>query len=195
MGLTFGLALLAAIIAAIFRAEYDACMPWIAERLRRRALRAFKGTIRERLDEEWAAHLQEVPSPMLKVWHGIGFNVAAAKVLAEATRRATLDKVLSTIAFGSVRLAKALAQAGGVFAQLKLIKPVARAILLCFGAPAVALVSLAIRAEYARINLIEDDDVRERMLERFAVMLQNIGELAQAQVQVSEKTEGSGPWG
>jgi len=87
MALTFGAALLIAFLAAIFRSEFEAWMPWIAERLRRLALRPFKGALRERLDEEWSAYLDEVPGNVGKVFCALGFNVASRVILVRRLAR------------------------------------------------------------------------------------------------------------
>lgn len=88
MGLTFGAALLIAVIAAIFRSEFEACMPWLAERLRRLALKLLSGAIRDRLDEEWAAYLQEIPGYLAKLVCAAGFVLAAGRIgAATFTRR------------------------------------------------------------------------------------------------------------
>lgn len=193
MGLTFGLAVLAAIIAAIFRAEYDACMPWLAERLRRRALRAFKGTIKERLDEEWAAHLQEVPSPLLKVWHGLGFVVAGAKVRAGNIRTALWSNLLGIVVNGSIRIAKLLVQAGTVLVHPMFGEAYARTVFICLGRPAFALIGLALSAQYTRIKIIDDDTIRQRSLEVFVSVLQQITIIAAE--KPSPRGEERGPWG
>ena len=80
MVLTFTMMLVVALLAAIFRAEFEAWMPWIAERLRRAAIQSLKGPLRDRYDEEWAAHLAETPGHVGKVLTAIGFNWASRQI-------------------------------------------------------------------------------------------------------------------
>lgn len=197
MGLTFALALLVAVLAGIFRAEYDACMPWIAERLRRRALKAFKGTLRERLDEEWLSHLMDVPSPMLKVWHGIGFNVAAGKVWIYSRRVKLVMALLGYTSRISVNVGKRIAIAGAWLERVGgggLPKGVLRVV---FGRPALILLGVSLRAEFTRISLIEDDHTRDRVMHKFREMLESMtGDHPSDVHDVHDNREetASGPW-
>lgn len=80
MVMTFIMMLVVAICAAIFRSEFEAWMPWLAERLRRLALRPLQGNLRDRLDEEWASHLAETPGFVGKVLTALGFNWASRQI-------------------------------------------------------------------------------------------------------------------
>ena len=89
MVVTFLLMLIVGMLVAIFRSEFEAWMPWIAERLRRAALKRLPSTLRERLDEEWASYLDETPGYVGKVWQALGFNFAA--------RRISISQIMSTL--------------------------------------------------------------------------------------------------
>lgn len=80
MVVTFAMMLGVGILVAIFRSEFEAWMPWVAERLKRAALKPLDGSLRERLDEEWAAHLAETPGFIGKICAAIGFNWASRKI-------------------------------------------------------------------------------------------------------------------
>ncbi len=88
MGLAvFGSALLIAFLAVIFRCEFEAWLPWLAERLRRLAVKQLHGAIRERLDEEWEAYLTEVPGYLGKLASAGGFLITSWRISLAATIR------------------------------------------------------------------------------------------------------------
>jgi hypothetical protein len=68
---------LAAVIGAValdlIRDQAKASTPRIAEWLRRRAVKRLPESLRERLDEEWAALLNETAGPLAKLGRAIGF--------------------------------------------------------------------------------------------------------------------------
>lgn len=94
MGLTFGMALLVAIFAAVIRAEYEAWTPWLAKKLRKLAVASLPSALRERFDEEWAAYLEETPGYIGKMVAALGFVVAACRVTLPILVRTVLANIV-----------------------------------------------------------------------------------------------------
>src|ERR1700756_1871868 len=59
---------IAALLGKLFADEFEAWLPWITERVTRAAIRRLAEDQRERYDEEWRSHLDEVPGELSKVW-------------------------------------------------------------------------------------------------------------------------------
>lgn len=93
MGLAFSTALLVALVAAVFRSEFEAWMPWFAKMLRRAGVRLSPAPLRERLAEEWEAYLEEVPGHLAKVACALGFVAAGLNLSMRANLRMKLASV------------------------------------------------------------------------------------------------------
>lgn len=78
--MTLTIALVVSVLTVIFKAEFEAWMPHLAERLRRAAVRQMPGSFQARVDEEWSSHLAETPGFIGKVLCAIGFNIAALRI-------------------------------------------------------------------------------------------------------------------
>lgn len=81
MVVTLLLGALGALAITLLHSEVEAWLPWVAERLRRLAVRPLQGELRIRFEEEWGAYLNEVPGPVSKVICALGFNIAAHRVV------------------------------------------------------------------------------------------------------------------
>jgi hypothetical protein len=71
---------LAGILGKLFADEVRAWLPWIALQITRIAVWTLPENQRERYDEEWRAHLNEVPGALTKLVIACGFLCAAIKV-------------------------------------------------------------------------------------------------------------------
>jgi hypothetical protein len=71
---------LAALLAKLFADEVKAWLPFVAERLRRVAIRLVPPDQQERLSEEWSSYLEALPGGLAKVWEGFGFIRAAREI-------------------------------------------------------------------------------------------------------------------
>lgn len=78
------IAIAVATIAGLCRAEIEAWLPHLATSLKNFALSYYQGPIRERLSEEWEAHILSIPGPMSKVLTAAGFCHAAVCMKFEA---------------------------------------------------------------------------------------------------------------
>jgi phage terminase Nu1 subunit (DNA packaging protein) len=67
MFLLGALGILAAAAARLLADEFKAWAPWIIERLIRRAVRELPQNLRERYEEEWQSHVDEIPGDIGKV--------------------------------------------------------------------------------------------------------------------------------
>ena len=59
--------------------EFKAWIPWIIQRVIRRAIRRLPPAQRERFEEEWQSHINEVPGEIGKLTVALGFLTAAAR--------------------------------------------------------------------------------------------------------------------
>lgn len=162
MVVTFLMMLAVAFLAVIFRAEFEAWMPWIAERLRRAAVRPLRGALRDRFDEEWASHLAETPGYFGKVFAAIGFNWASRKI----SIRSALYLAGYRWTVGFAIAFKNLGKAMMAFAEWSECIPGPRSIrdnirhsssMFAF-----SIMFGAIYIMHARTNFIEDEDERAR---------------------------------
>jgi hypothetical protein len=71
---------IAAILGKLFADEIKAWLPSIAERVTKVAARRLPEGQRERYDEEWRSHLDEVPGAFAKVWVACGFLTTATQM-------------------------------------------------------------------------------------------------------------------
>src|SRR4051812_40673019 len=60
--------------------EFKAWTPWLVDRLIRRAVRNLPDSCRERLDEEWRSHVNEIPGQIGQLIVAFGFLTAARKI-------------------------------------------------------------------------------------------------------------------
>lgn len=162
MVVTFLMMLVVAFLAVIFRAEFEAWMPWIAERLRRAALRPLKGALRDRFDEEWAAHLAETPGYVGKVIAAVGFNWASRKI----SLRSALYRIGYRWTVGVAVAFKNLGKVMMAFAEWSERIPGPRSVrdnirhsITMF---AFNIIFGAIYVMHARTKFIEDEDERAR---------------------------------
>jgi hypothetical protein len=85
MGMIVGIGVVIASIAGAALSqqlsdEFKAWTPWIVEKILRRAVRALPPTFRERYDEEWRSHLEDIPGQFGKIWVAIGCIGAAKQI-------------------------------------------------------------------------------------------------------------------
>lgn len=162
MVVTFLMMLAVALLAVIFRAEFEAWMPWIAERLRRAAVRPLRGALRDRLDEEWASHLAETPGYVGKVVAAMGFNWASQKI----SIRSALYLFGYRWTVGAAHAFRKLGKAMMAFAEWSDGIPGPRSIRANIGhwssMFAFSIMFSAIYIMHARTNFIEDEDERAR---------------------------------
>ncbi len=74
---TFAGAVAASIVAAVAVSEFRAWSPWLVERFLRISIRLLPEGLRDRLNEEWRGHLEEVPGDIGKLLASVGFSLAA----------------------------------------------------------------------------------------------------------------------
>lgn len=75
--------------------EFKAWMPWIVRRLIQRAVGRLPENQRERFEEEWQSHLDEVPGEIGKLCVALGFLSAARKmssILTTGHQRETISE-------------------------------------------------------------------------------------------------------
>jgi hypothetical protein len=65
--------------------EFKAWIPWIIQRVIRRAIVRLPPAQRERFEEEWQSHVNEVPGEIGKLTAALGFLKAARKMTLAAT--------------------------------------------------------------------------------------------------------------
>jgi hypothetical protein len=80
-------AVVVAVCARLMADDCKAWSTWVVDRLMRRAVAKVPECYRDRLREEWLAHLQNTPGDIAKITEAIGFNWAARGLhLAEQQR-------------------------------------------------------------------------------------------------------------
>jgi RNA polymerase sigma factor (sigma-70 family) len=90
-------AIIAAIAMDLIRDQAKASTPRIAEWLRGRAVKRLPEELRERLDEEWAALLNDTVGPLAKLWCCVGLLISTLRIKAEqpqAIQDMTADRKL-----------------------------------------------------------------------------------------------------
>jgi hypothetical protein len=87
--------------------ECHAWIPWIIQRVIRRAIMRLPSTQRERFQEEWQSHVNEVPGEIGKLAVSLGFLTAARKMTLAAKRHPPIASLLES-AFPPVGNAKNL---------------------------------------------------------------------------------------
>lgn len=92
-------AVVVAAFAGLVRSEAEAWMPAIVRVLKRWALSAFSGALKERLDEEWEANLLAVPGMMSRVVVALGFCWAAITIRSEMLQ-AAIQKRIGMVVMG-----------------------------------------------------------------------------------------------
>jgi len=78
------------LLAELCAGEVMAWLPWIALRITRVAVRALPKAHRERYEEEWRGHLNEVPGALTKLGLACGFAWAAVKTRFDQVRVAEI---------------------------------------------------------------------------------------------------------
>jgi hypothetical protein len=81
-------------VAGILKTEAEAWAPRAAEGLRKIALKRLVGPIKDRLSEEWAAYLDQIPGPYSKLISSAGFIWAANKMAIETRLERAQDDIL-----------------------------------------------------------------------------------------------------
>jgi len=71
---------LGSFLGKLFADEFRAWLPWIQERAMQAAVRRLRPDQRERYNEEWRSHLNEVPGEIAKTLVAIGFVRAAMEM-------------------------------------------------------------------------------------------------------------------
>lgn len=79
-----------AVVGAVAKSEYDSAAPWAAEKLRRLALTFLPKDMKERYDEEWQAHIQEIESRIGKLSTAFGFLIAALNLCLRRMRHTSI---------------------------------------------------------------------------------------------------------
>ena len=87
--------------------EFNAWIPWIIQRVIRRAIMRLPPTQRERFQEEWQSHVNEVPGEIGKLAVSLGFLTAARKMTLAAKKHPPITFPLES-AFPRVDNAKSL---------------------------------------------------------------------------------------
>jgi Bacterial sugar transferase len=101
---TIALAVLAVVGAAVsteLSDEFKAWSPWIVRRIIQRAARQLPEGQRERFEEEWHAHISEIPGDFGKIIVAFGFLSAARKIssdLEDNNAKRVFDIAFSVIA-------------------------------------------------------------------------------------------------
>src|ERR1035438_5164942 len=85
MGLIVGLTvfvtgILGTALARQFADEFKAWTPWVIDRLVRKAVARLPENQRERFEEEWRSHINEIPGEIGKFVVALGFVSAARKM-------------------------------------------------------------------------------------------------------------------
>ncbi len=80
IGLFFG------VVGSLVAAELYCWTPHLAHKFIERAVLRLPESERDRLREEWFAHLDECPGSLAKFWHSLGCFHGAATIAATATR-------------------------------------------------------------------------------------------------------------
>lgn len=193
MVVTFLMMLAVALLAAVFRSEFEAWMPWIAERLRRAAVRALKGPVRDRYDEEWSAHLEETPGYVGKVCAAIGFNWASREIsfrsaMYQIGYRGTVRIALALKGFG-----KALMALAGWVDQLPGPKLIRMNVSMLGVRLAFQIVFTAMYFMHARTKFIEDEEKRaeaeRRQEEGWRELMTKISALSEDEAGMVESRE------
>src|ERR1700751_4821393 len=81
LGVILGvLGIIAAAVSRQLTDEFKAWTPWITRRLIRRAARRLPDEQRDRFEEEWLSHLNEIPGEVGKVIAALGFVRASRRM-------------------------------------------------------------------------------------------------------------------
>ncbi|SRR5258708_29876589 len=85
--------------------EFRAWIPWIIERMVRRAVVGLPASQRERFEEEWESHVNDVPGEIGKLTVALGFLTAARRMTlatkyAPLTVRRAFDFLAATLLLG-----------------------------------------------------------------------------------------------
>jgi lipopolysaccharide/colanic/teichoic acid biosynthesis glycosyltransferase len=90
MGLSgLGASFLGILVAALSKQlcdEFKAWTPWAMDQIVKLAIRGLPKNQRERFDEEWRSHINDVPGEVGKFWVAFGFIVASRKISSDFRR-------------------------------------------------------------------------------------------------------------
>ncbi|MNR35622.1 hypothetical protein D3C85_1534830 [compost metagenome] len=136
-----------------------------------------------------------MPSPMLKVWSAIGFNIAGAKEKFSARRNKVARYILHYLSLVMVRIGQSIGYVGIKASPLMMGKASVAVSRVVFARPMIFLLTGALRVEVARISLIEDEHDKASAVERFMELMNTIGSVSSAKSSSDEDKHSSGPWG
>jgi hypothetical protein len=108
--------------------EFKAWTPWIVERLIQRAVRRLPIEMRERLDEEWRAHIDEIPGQIGQLLVAFGFVIASRKITLhiQIVRRLATASIVRKLVPAWTRYYAVVALARAVYGFLIVTFPIAR---------------------------------------------------------------------
>jgi lipopolysaccharide/colanic/teichoic acid biosynthesis glycosyltransferase len=122
------LAVVGATLTKLFADETKAWIPWLTERMVRRAIGQLPPDQRERFNEEWRSHLNDTPGELSKLFVAIGVVFASKKMTLELSRGERSISWFADVLKQSIDFSTALA-------------------LAFFAAPVLLLAALAIRLQ------------------------------------------------
>jgi hypothetical protein len=73
-------AVIGPIVLSLVTDECKAWLPWLTKKAIDRAVRKLPAHQRERYNEEWRSHLNEVPGNLIRLWHAIDLSRAAVQI-------------------------------------------------------------------------------------------------------------------
>src|SRR5262249_17911097 len=97
------LAVFTSTASRLLASEAKEWLTWVPAALIRWAARQFKPEFRDRIEEEWLAHLNDKPTTFSKVWHGLGCALTAIKLnraFEDALIRITIEPMLNLLLYG-----------------------------------------------------------------------------------------------
>jgi hypothetical protein len=157
MVVTILVAVATALIAAAFQSEYQAWMPWIAERLRKLALVQLPTSLRPRYDEEWASYLEEVPGFVGKVAGAFGLIVASVRMSADEFVRRMLWNLAGDAMSTSIKMLLVYSRVA------KIARHVIRNDRGFLLRVAIAIFMIHVRIYVGRLSLISNEDLRKEL--------------------------------
>jgi hypothetical protein len=129
-------------VSRLLTDEFKAWIPWIVQRVIRRAIARLTPPLRERFEEEWQSHINELPGEIGKLKTALGCLTAARKMTlaAKAGHR-------------SVAVSRFLNRFGGV-------------ILLVYSAPLMLIISLVALVSTGSVFTATEHVVNDRKFKR-----------------------------
>ena len=94
-------------LSRLFADEFKAWIPWLLDRLARRAIAKLPDEFKDRYDEEWRGHLNETPGELGELVVAFGFSIAADRMnygpwTVGRVLETAIDKSLGGLLFVSV---------------------------------------------------------------------------------------------